>query len=251
MKKTLTIIGLAVATLAGAQAQVLYTGNYSQNFNSIGNGTVSWTDNSTLLGWSVTAEASQTSFNSSNGSTATGAVYNFGTTGGADRSLGYVGSGSNEWTNFYLQLQNNTGSTLTSLSVSYDGRLWRSGGAQPGNSTNTFAFYHATGTPTLFDSNATTGWTASSGLNYAPTVAVAAGFLSGASTTISGNLTGLSVANGSSIYLRWLGQDGTGFDAGIAIDNVTVVPEPATWALIALGSAFMLWNLRRKRSIKA
>jgi hypothetical protein len=52
---------------------------------------------------------------------------------------------------------------------------------------------------------------------------------------------------------------GTDLGGGLSWDTsalyttgvITVVPEPKTWALIALGSAFMLWNLRRKRSIKA
>ncbi|MFZ4598221.1 MAG: hypothetical protein ACOYNN_06205 [Terrimicrobiaceae bacterium] len=36
-----------------------------------------------------------------------------------------------------------------------------------------------------------------------------------------------------------------------ANNNVNFTSGNKTWALIALGSAFMLWNLRRKRSIKA
>jgi len=225
---------------------VIFTGNYTQNFNSLGTSGVSWGNNTTLLGWTINSEAFAGTVTAGNGSSNAGAVYNYGATSNSDRSLGYLGSGANDFTNFYLQLQNNTGSLLTEISVSFDGRLWRSGGLQPGNSTNTLAFYYGSGTPTTYGSNVTTGWTSVSALNYAPVVNVAAGALSGAATPVSANITGLSVANGSSIFLRWLGNKGTGSDAGLAIDNLQVVPEPATWALIGLGAAFALWRSRRR-----
>ncbi len=248
MKKILTIIGLAAATLAGAQAQVLFSGNYTQNFNSFSStANVTWTNNSTLTGWTITSEASESTLVVNSGATTTGQLYNYGAASGSDRALGYIGSGSNDWTNFYLQIQNNTGVALTELKVTYDGELWRSGGTQTVNSNNLFAFYYATGSPTLVDSSSTTGWTAVTNLNYAPTVNVTVGALSGTATTITTTITGLSLAQGESIYLRWFGDNGTGTDAGLAIDNVSIVPEPKTWALIGIGSAFMLWNLRRRR----
>lgn len=235
MKKTLlTLVGLAAMT-AGGYAQVLYTGNYTQNFNSFGTGNVTWSNNTTLTGWVITAEASETLLVSNNGSTATGQLYNYGVTGSSDRSLGYLGSGNNDWSNFYLQITNNTGSTLTQLSVSYDGRLWRSGGTQPTDSNNTIRFFHISGITSFPDSSVVTGWTEVTQLNYAPTVSVAAGALSGAATTLSHTITGLNIANGSSLTLRWMGNNGSGTDAGLAIDNVSVIPEPTAAALLLLG----------------
>jgi len=255
MKTLFTIIGLAAATLAGAQAQVQINAlntALTQNFNSIGNGTLTWTNNSTIAGWYFNAQANG-NLTSSNGTTNTGQGYNFGSTGGADRAIGYVGSGGNSFTNIGVQLINNTGSTITSLTVGYSGELWRSGGLQPTNSNNIFAFAYQTGLIALPSNTSTTGWTTVTSLNYAPTVAVAAGALSGTATPISFSITGLTIANGTGITLRWIGNDGSGTDAGIAIDDFSViaVPEPTTWALIGLGSAFALWNIRRRRTINA
>ena len=37
-------------------------------------------------------------------------------------------------------------------------------------------------------------------------------------------------------------------DLIVATTFAEAIPEPSTWALIALGSAFMLWNIRRRRT---
>lgn len=252
MKKLLITLGTAAMTVAGANAQVVLNtigAPYTENFNSLGTGNVTWTDNSTLTGWYLTAENSQVLLVSSNGSSSTGQAYNFGATSNSDRSIGYIGSNSNDWTNYFLRLQNNTGSVITALDISYDGRLWRSGGAQPSNSNNSFAFYYASGFPTLPDSTSVTGWTAFTSLNYAPTVDVSSGSLSGNATIISASLTGLNIPQGGEITLRWFGNNGSGVDAGLAIDNLSVnpVPEPSTWLLFGLGSAAVLARLRRRK----
>jgi hypothetical protein len=251
MKKTLlAILGLAAVSLAGVNGQVQLTTNYTQNFDSFGTSNVTWTNNSTLAGWTITAGVANpvTNVVVSTGSSTGGNVYNYGASGNSDRSLGYLGSGPNSFTNFYLQIQNNTGGLLSSVQVSYDGRLWRSGGTQPTASNNTINFYYATGSPTLTNNSSISGWTSVSALNYAPVVDMAAGAQSGNSTSLSSSITGLSLNQGDQIVLRWLGVDGTGTDAGLAIDNINIVPEPSTWALIGLGTAFVLWRMRRKRS---
>jgi hypothetical protein len=250
MKKTLiAVIGLA-ASLAGVQGQVQLTTSYSQDFNSFGTSNVTWTNNSTLPGWTITAEVANPVGNlvAGNGSATAGTIYNYGSTGDSNRSLGYIGSGSNDWSNFYLTIQNNTGFLLNEISLSYSGRLWRSGGAQPSHSVNTLSFYYSVGSPTLVNSISTTGWTNVSSLNYAPVVNVVAGPISGAAAALSSTISGLNLNNGDTVVLRWLGNNGAGNDAGLAIDDVvvTAVPEPSTWALIGLGSAFVLWRLRRK-----
>jgi hypothetical protein len=252
MKKTLlAIFSLAAFTITCVNGQVQLTSNYTQNFDSFGTSSVTWANNSTLTGWTITAGIANpvSSLLLNHGNSTSANVYNYGSVGNSDRSLGYLGGGSNSFTNFYLQIQNNTGGLLTSLDVSYDGRLWRSGGAQPTNSNNTIAFFYATGNPALTNNSSTTGWTSVSTLNYAPTVSVSGGAQPGTATNFSTTISGLSLNQGDQIVFRWLGNDGTGTDAGLAIDNINIVPEPTTWALIGLGSAFMLWRVRsRKKS---
>lgn len=256
MKKTLAIIGLIAASLAGARGQVLISSlntAYTQNFDGLGTGNVTWSDNTTLAGWYMNSSNSLTTLTASTGSSTTGTVYNYGAASGSDRAIGYLGSSGNTHTNYFVLLQNTTGATVASLNISYDGELWRSGGAQPTNSNNLFTFSYATGSPTLPTNGSQTGWTTITALNYAPAVSVAAGAQGGVATHLSYSVTGLNLANNAGIYLRWYGNDGSGTDAGLAIDNfsVTAIPEPKPCLLAGIGFAFALWNLRRRRDVES
>ncbi len=84
---------------------------------------IPWADNSTIPGWYT----SRTTYNAGTGSSNTGALYSFGTT--AERALGSVGSGGTGVVYWGVKLTNNTGSTITSLDISYIGEQWRSGGS--------------------------------------------------------------------------------------------------------------------------
>lgn len=69
--------------------------------------------------------------------------------------------------------------------------------------------------------------------------------LNGSSVNISGTWTDAT----SPMFDGYAGIYVSGANAGPKFDNlsITTVPEPSTWALIGLGSTFMLWNLRRRR----
>ncbi|MFZ4776526.1 MAG: PEP-CTERM sorting domain-containing protein, partial [Terrimicrobiaceae bacterium] len=56
----------------------------------------------------------------------------------------------------------------------------------------------------------------------------------------------------SSVFLRYTVSGASAAAGNNRLDNIQLnaVPEPSTWALIGLGSAFMMWNLRRKRRIE-
>jgi|GEM_PF-4283056 len=265
MKKTLTIIGLAVATLAGAQAQILVSHgspitvnfnnlntNFGGNYNSTG-GSAPFTTNSTVT----------TPYTVYSGSTNPALVVSVGTDfdpGGvysntgtyvasnswralqdgtsSDLSLGYKNSGTGR---FVLRLQNNTGAALDSWSISYNVEQYSRGG-----SASTFTFDYGLVSPTgTFITTGLTGGaavTASTGSD---------GNLASVSSTARVASISTSIAAGSEIFLRWSYNHVSGTSPHMGIDDIVVsaVPEPSTWALIGLGSAFMLWNLRRKRSI--
>src|SRR5215510_8318270 len=101
----------------------------TENFDSLaltGTG-IAWTDNSTIPGWYST----RTTYNSGTGSSNAGALYSFGLAGtnpDTDRALGSVASGSTGTVYQAARLTNNTGSTITSLAISYAGEQWRNGG---------------------------------------------------------------------------------------------------------------------------
>lgn len=223
LARTVVVLGLSVFTLTTASAAVMLDGLYSQDFDSMG-GDVTWTNDSTLAGWTITTDYSDILAHN-NGANLGGGVYNYGSSSGSsDRSMGHVGGGvgAAKYANFYLELQNNTGATITNLTISFDGELWGSGGPEPGDSGNKLAFYYVVGAPTLHDSNSTVGWTAETQLDYDPVVTEAAGLVGGTVTAISYTLTGLSIADGGNITLRWLGANASGSDAGLAIDNLIV-----------------------------
>ena len=261
MKKTLTIIGLAVATLAGAQAQVLYTtGNYTQNFNTLAqtSTTNTWTDNSTLTGWYATGLTSGT-YAGDTGSSTSGDLYSYGVAGTnvvGDRALGSLASGSTGNLTYGVALKNNGAFTLTSFSLTYDGEQWRRGN----NSTQraeTLSFSYQIFNAGAGSINAGSGWTPISELNFtSPNATLAtAGALDGNASGnrvagIAGSASSLSWGAGQELWVRWTDLNDSGTDHGMAIDNVnfSAVPEPQTWALIGIGAYFMIWNFRRRRA---
>ena len=58
------------------------------------------------------------------------------------------------------------------------------------------------------------------------------------------NVSNVGLANAANIG----GGKSAYFQNG-SLDVIVVVPEAKTWVLIGIGSAFMLWNLRRKRRV--
>src|SRR5437773_2469308 len=77
---------------------------YTENFDALANtGTPAWADNSTLPGW----YSSRTAYVPGTGSSTTGALYSFGSTGSTERALGSVGSGSTGTIYWGVKLKNN------------------------------------------------------------------------------------------------------------------------------------------------
>lgn len=80
----------------------------------------------------------------------------------------------------------------------------------------------------------------------------------------TGNTYSLSLTQGSESYsgINNTSTSGTmdidefeiyssaqGSGENVGFDNISVVPEPSTYALLGLGAAFGLWHLRRRRSV--
>ena len=257
---------MATVVLAvNAQAQFSLTGTtYSQNFDSLGS---AGTSLSGLTGWAAGTNATdQTAGGDLNGkvqgaiqaaaaltvgtgSGTAGANYNFGSTGSGDRALGSLGSASKtRLTEF--ELVNNTGLTISDLTISYTGEEWRLG--KTGNDTSTsqpdtLSFAYSV--------NGTAFTLAGSSFNFvSPTTSGTVGALDGNvnhTTGLGGTLSGVNIANGATFYLRWIDPDSSGSDNGLAIDDLsltaTVVPEPSTFLMVGAGLAGLL-AIRRRRS---
>ncbi len=226
---------LVLATAAEAQVSLTMLGSaYTQNFDSLAQaGTnIAWTDNTTIVGWYAT----RTTYNAGTGSSNTGAMYSFGVLGAnpvTDRALGGVGSGGTGTFYWAARFVNNTGSTITSLDVSYMGEQWRDGGAAvPAAQTMAFQYQVANaGVITDADTPAT-GWTAVSPLNFTSPIfvntatgAALEGNLAANRTARVATISSLSVAPGQEIWIRWQDQNDAGNDHGLAIDDLSVTPQ--------------------------
>src|SRR5204862_5641592 len=81
------------------------------------------------------------------GSSTAGNLYSYGTGTATDRALGSLGSGNAAVGNLFwgVRLQNNAGSTITSLDVSYTGEQWRNSAA----AAQTVSFSYLVGSPSV------------------------------------------------------------------------------------------------------
>ncbi len=193
--------------------------NYSNNFDSYNPSTASnvpSTINSTgtstaglassTIGW--TASSTTAVYNGKGtGSGNTGGFWGYNVTGntGTENSLGALSSGSNTHT-YTISFTNNSGSTITSLTMSWDYEQWRYGGSNTSG-------WDCSGTGQLA-SNSTLNGKDFSG------VAGTAGATGGLTTAVTSfTLTGLSITNGQSFGISWVTTNLTGTDNGVAIDN--------------------------------
>jgi hypothetical protein len=141
-----------------------------------------------------------------------------------------------------LNAQNNTGAIVTGFDIAWDVEQC----SQAGRAT-TVNFSYRLGADSFGTINlaGTTLTTATIGTDPATS-----NLASIAVTNRSISITGLSMANLATADFRfsWTNGAGAGSNAHIGVDNfsLTAVPEPKTWALIGIGTSFMLWNLRRR-----
>ncbi|MHC5767311.1 MAG: Calx-beta domain-containing protein [Nostoc sp.] len=205
-----------------------FTGTYSQNFSSLAiSGTSAWVNDSTISGWYST----RTTYSPGTGSNNTGGLYSFGSSNNPDRALGSLASATTGTIYYGLRLQNNTGSAITKLQVSYTGEQWRNAG---NTSQQQLKFSYQTGSTIT---NLTTGtWTPVTSLDFTGPIATATvGALNGnlianrvVITPVIFNLA-TPIANGEEIILRWEDIDNGGNDHGLAIDDVSIKVDNTTY----------------------
>jgi hypothetical protein len=225
----------------------------TQNFDALSSvvaANVTWTDDSTLVGWYST----RTTYNVATGSSNTGALYSFGVAGVnpvTDRALGGVGSGGTGTFYFALKLTNNTGSSISSVDISYNGEQWRDGGAAvPVAQTMAFQ-YQVANAGTITDADTpSTGWTTFPTLSFtSPTFTnTGAGVLLDGNaaanrTAKSATITfGTPVAVGQEIWIRWEDLNDGGNDHGLAVDDLSITPQGASGPLQYRSVASGNWN---------
>lgn len=269
MKRSITA-ALALVS-AGAFAQISFTGNYSEDFNTwpneespgvIEGAVLPWTNNITKVGWYQGRRPSgtmvaNTQLGIGNGEGGLNTLISLGMIFDTDRGIGSGNTSSaTSGTNpifWGFQLANNTGATVQAVDIRFDVENWR----RPqtidptfSEQNTTFGQYRVGGTDfRLFD------FVDAPNLNLvslSPSI--------GASDPINGNLaenryqvstslTGLNWQAGESLWIRWQDANNLGFDAILGIDNLSVVtapvPEPASLLLLGAGASWL--TLRRKK----
>ncbi|MCS6845378.1 MAG: ExeM/NucH family extracellular endonuclease [Caldilineales bacterium] len=215
----LPVSAAAPAASVVPQAPISLAAPYSQNFDTLAtSGTgITWTDDSTIPGWYST----RTTYNAGNGSSNAGALYSFGTGTSTERALGSVASGSTGTIRYGARFTNDTGGTVTAITVSYTGEQWRNGG----NTTqHKLSFDYQVGA-TVTSLTAGT-WTPVTALDFTGPIATStAGALDGnasANRVAISHTFNVSIPAGHEIMLRWNDPDDSGADHGLAIDDLTV-----------------------------
>lgn len=262
MKCAACIVIAALANVANAQVSFIgVNDSYSITWDSLSTtANATWINNVGYPGWYLYTHTggaiSEINLNSGglNGGNATGSFYSYGSTNSSDRALGGLASGgayfnspANGAVAAYIafSVTNNTGATLSGFNVSFDGEQWRAGANSPAQSMVLEYGFGAT-----FASVST--WTAPGG-NFDWTSPVIGG---SSGVAVDGNSTGLVAGRGGAIsslnwqdgatlWLRWIENNDTGNDHGLAIDNFRIsVPTPGTTALMGVG--ILAFNRRRR-----
>lgn len=237
MKKILfcLIFSLIYSALAVAQISITTSSSYFQDFNTLPNyGTsVAWTNNGTLANWYANQSNPPLGvIRIGSGGSTTGGLYSFGITpDSTDRALGSLCSGTPGAIAYGVLLQNNSGATVTDMTVCYVGEQWRKGGE---TTADTLKFYYRISSTGITDPEPGTDslWTAVSALDFLSPINTASGSaLDGNSnpnrTTINTvAIPGLTLADGEYVMLRWKDIDDASSDQGLSLDSLTI-----TWTV--------------------
>jgi len=155
--------------------------------------------------------------------TASNGIYNFGsgtTTTGADRAVGFLSSGTaTQSGNLYAQLANNTGGTLSGLTISYDVEKYRNGLNAAGFRMQ--LFYSTDGASwTNAGANFLTNFSGTadnSGCSPAPC----------ATSSVANQALSVSIPSASNFYLAWNYSVASGTTTtnaqALAIDNISIL----------------------------
>lgn len=197
---------------------------YTQNFDTLANSGTANTNLPTgwLLAESGTSARNNSAYAASTGSDNAGDVYSLGASGSAERAFGTLRSGTLVPT-IGACFTNDTGATINRLDIAYTGEQWRLGTANRGADRLEFQ-YSLTAT-----SLASGTYTAVSALDFSsPVTTGTVGALSPPATqSISASITGLSIAPGATLWIRWFDVDVTNADDALAIDDFSLTPFTA------------------------
>lgn len=274
LRPLLLALTLLLAAIApNSFGQVVFTGSYTQDFNQSGTlGTdklpapaipassttsFTWTNNSSnvnlygLPGWYSSVGGSNASRASSGTASASGnTIYFWGPAGTTERAMSTFSSvGFSGDTYIGLQLQNGSGATITTLGINYAVEQWR----RNTNSTTLSLEYLITsssGDQLTAEGYSTLNLTGSNASVTSTTGTAGGGLI--ATTEAELVLSGVSWTEGSYLWLRWVNHPSVpdAVTGALAVDNVniSIIPEPGMFALLAVGAGVVFLSRKRKDS---
>ncbi len=214
--------------------------SYTQNFDTLINSGAATTN--TLpppAGFAIaeTVPTGQTStvangdYRVGTGSSATGDTYSFGApAGNTERALGSLTVGAITPIRYGARFQNDTGTTITALTIQYTGEQWRGGSA----TTDKLDFAYSLDATSLSSGI----WIDVDLLDFPTPNTGTDGALDGNAvgnrTTLITTITGLSIPSGAAFWIRWTDTDVTGTDDGLSVDDFAL--EVATTTAVQLAS---------------
>ncbi|HEX8460718.1 MAG TPA: hypothetical protein VF623_04790, partial [Segetibacter sp.] len=224
MKKTFLLIFLLLS-LQKINSQVSITNissGYVQDFNSLAS---TGTSANLPQGWFLletptsTTSSANSQYTADNGGLNSGNTYSYGTTGATERAFGTLLSGSLAPT-IGAAFTNNSNSTITAFTIIYKGEQWRLGAA---GRVDRLDFQYSLNATSLSAGT----WINEDNLDFtAPITTGTVRELDGNDATNQGQKTAtisnVSIAPGSTFYIRWTDFNASGNDDGLAVDDFSM-----------------------------
>lgn len=223
------LLGVVVcsSTLWGQLSITTANSPVTQNFDTLPSSGTSLAQSGGIFsaGWNFLEGGSNANavYDAGTGSNSAGNTYDFGSASASDRSLGMLQSGSLTSV-IGFKFKNNTGSTVTSITIGYTGETWRLASASDNLSVS-----YQSGNAAL---NAASGWTTVPGLQFTTPTTGAAAAVDGNNSTYRTvispvTITGLSILNGATYTIRWVDSTGSS-SAGMSIDDFSITLNVST-----------------------
>jgi hypothetical protein len=234
MKKILlNLIFLGLLQTAHTQINIPATTIITENFNSIGtagsatlpaNWKMSSAGTGAVSNWTTGTNITATTQAASSGTPTSGGAYNWASTGGTDRAIGFMTDGSYTSPNSIMAYyRNTTGAIVTTLTISFTIERYRIN-----SSPFSLSFFSST------DGNT---WTARTGGDVSTatftTAASSYSFTNPQTIFKTVTITGLNITNNADFYLRWLINTSNASSQGLALDNVAIYAGAATPNIMA------------------
>lgn len=231
----LLFISCTISTFSIAQTSVSALDNaVTENFDGLpSTGSVTkWVQDNTVPGWyayETSPHIIAVDLLPDSGTQNSGRMYSYGRAGSSDRCLGSLASGSTNKLGYGWRLKNNTGKTVTSVTVNFTGEQWRA--AANTNPNSIYCFYKIASSIPGIDSAEIIDF-ASNGYTAVPNLDFVSPIFGGSTMALNGNdpanstkishTIDVNLPNGSEIMIAWSDENDAGSDHGLGIDDISV-----------------------------